>query len=140
MNKFKLTVYVQRRPHMRCPNLEYLLHSGLSALQQMFDKEEIDPTVTELTFMFPERWLNVVEERSLLRRLEHFYPNLTDVRIYTQSVYILQCVAKKDILILSSEDECAKIAQEGDLVHESTTGRLWYKNAVGYSGFTTKDK
>ena len=130
MRNFKLTVYVQRRPHMRCPNLEYLLNVGLSALQQMFDKEEIDPLVTKLELMFPERWLNIVEERSLLRRLEHFYPNLTEVKIYTQSVYILQCVSNKDIVIISSEDECAEIARTGNIVDESVTGRLWYKNAI----------
>ena len=112
MNNFKLTVYVQRRPHLRDEKLEYSLYLGYGVLKQIFDDEIVDPTVKNVTFFYPERWLNIVEERSLYQRLEHFCPNLETVTIVTQSVYIIQCTRKEDIQIISSEDEIEQIEKK----------------------------
>lgn len=124
---FELMVYVQRRPHMRDENLEFQLHIGQRVLRQVFDEERVDPSVTEVEFFYPERWMNIVEERSLYMRLQHFCPNLKKVFIITQSVYIIQCTPSSMVRIAQSEDEQQKGAG-GKLTQESTTGRLWYEN------------
>lgn len=124
---FELMVYVQRRPHMRDENLEFQLHIGQGVLRQVFDDERIDPSVTEVQFFYPERWMNIIEERSLYQRLQHFCPNLKKVSIVTQSVYIIQCTPSSMVRITQSEDEQQKGAG-GKLTQESVTGRLWYEN------------
>ena len=125
MHKFKLTVYVTRRPWMRDPNLEYMFTQGLGVLQTLFDVESPPEllNIKQVSFWYPERYLNIVEERSLLRRLDKSCPQLEQVEIITQSVYLLQTVSNKDIKILSSEEEDRK-----ELQQESDTGKLWNSN------------
>lgn len=125
--KFKLKVLIQRRPHMRDDNLEYVFMIGISVLRQIFDEERVDPTLKKVVLYFPERYMNIVEERCLFDRLAHFCPNLESVEIMTQSVYIIQCAPKGSCLILQSPDE-----QENGITESSTTGRLWRNNAHGY--------
>jgi hypothetical protein len=127
---FKLEVFVQRRPHMRDENLEMMLHIGMGVLKQIFDDERVDGSIKEVVFYYPERWMNIVEERSLYDRLEKFCPNLNYVKIITQSVYIIQCTDAQSVKILSSEDEISRKGDNGGLTQESTEGRLWYKNAM----------
>ena len=124
---FEIMVYVQRRPHMRDHNLEYLCQFGTGVLRQIFDEERIDNNVKELQLFFPERYMNIVEERSLYDRLMHFCPNLQKLTITTQSVYIMQCTPAESIRILASKDE-----QENGVPQEATTGRLWRDNCHGY--------
>ena len=125
---FELQVCIQRRPHMRDENLEYMLHMGQGVLKQIFDQERVDDTITEVEFFYPERWLNIVEERSLFQRLVRFCPNLKKVRIVTQSVYIIQCTPASCCFIVKSEDEQQREEQERGLTQEGETGRLWYTN------------
>ena len=124
---FTTTVYVQRRPHMRDDNLEYLFQLGRSVLDQIFDKEVIDVSITHLTLYFPERHMNIIEERSLYDRLAHFCPNLESLVITTQSVYIIQTTKAENVQIIASEEEV-----NGELPQESATGRLWFPNCHGY--------
>lgn len=125
---FILEVYVQRRPHMRDESLEMELYMGLSVLKNCFDDEVVDTKTTEVFFSYPERWMNIIEERSLYGRLVRLYPNLKKVRIKTQSVYIIQSTPAGRIAIVSSEDEQAMISLNGGLSQEAKEGRLWYAN------------
>lgn len=129
---FEIKVLVQRRPHMRDENLEMVMHMGQNVLRQIFDEERVDANIKQLTMYFPERWMNIVEERSLWDRLQKYCPNLEKVEIMTQSVYIMQCTRAENILIVTSEDEIARKKAEGKLTQESVTGRLWYKNVHGF--------
>lgn len=113
-------VCVTLRPWMRDPNLEYTNYIGYSVLQTLFDTEIVDPNVKSFVLYHPERHLNIVEERSLFNRMAHLLPNLKDVQIFTQSVYIMQTVERENIRIIGSEDDGCQ--------QESTTGRLWNKN------------
>jgi hypothetical protein len=110
---------------MRDPNLEYMFTQGLGVLQTLFDVESPPEllNIKQVSFWYPERYLNIVEERSLLRRLDKSCPQLEQVEIITQSVYLLQTVSNKDIKILSSEEEDRK-----ELQQESDTGKLWNSN------------
>lgn len=124
---FEIKLLVQRRPHMRDGNLEYLFMIGTGVLRQIFDEERVDPTVKELTLFFPERYMNIVEERSLYNRLEHFCPNLKKLNITTQSVYLMQMTPNGCVFIVQSKDE-----QDNGITQEGTTGRLWCNNVHGY--------
>lgn len=125
---FKLTLLVQRRPHMRDSNLEYLFMLGFGVLRQCFDEEKVDNSIEHVTLYYPERYLNIVEERSLYSRLMKYCPNLIELTITTQSVYLIQCTSNKDIRILQSEDE-----RLNGITQESDTGRLWRDNCHGYN-------
>lgn len=126
----KINLFVQQRPHMRDSNLEYYLHMGTVVLKQIFDEERVDTNIKTLELFYPERWLNIVEEQSLFRRLEKFCPNLESVTIITQSVNLICMCKKEDIRILSSEDQIKR--SEYGLTQASVTGRLWYKNVLNF--------
>jgi hypothetical protein len=134
MNQYPFTIklLVQRRPHMRDDNLEMVMHMGTRVLRQIFDEMRVDPKLENVVMYFPERWMNIIEERSLWDRLAKYCPNLKSVEIMTQSVYIIQCTRAENVLIVCSEDEVARIAAEGGLTQESSEGRLWYKNVHGF--------
>lgn len=117
--KFKLEVFVSRRPHMRDDNLEMMLYIGRNILENLFDKEEVDEHTKQVQMWFPERWCNIVEERSLLLRLERLYPNLELVQIMTQSVYLIQCTPAASCFICKDVDP---------LPSESLYGKLWLRN------------
>lgn len=126
---FELEVLVYQRPHMRDEALEYEFYMGRPHLDNLFDKEIVDTQTTHLFFSFPERWLNIVEERSLYPRIAALYPNLKKLTIKTQSVYILQCTAAKHIKIVRYEgDESLPLPQE------AVTGRLWLRNVGNLLG------
>lgn len=119
---FELKVYIYRRPHMRSEALEFELGMGRSALENMFDDEVVNQKETSLYFSFPERWLNIVEERSLYQRIQRFYPNVKQVVIRTQSVYIIQSTPSGCCHIVQAPEE----QQPGfKLQQEAATGRLW---------------
>lgn len=113
--KFDLTVYLFRRPFMRCEALEMEMYMGQSQLKTMFDDERVDESVTSLFLSFPERWMNIVEERSLYPRIEKYLPNCKEVTIKTQSVYILQSTRAEDIKIVADEEERTYTALTGIL-------------------------
>lgn len=120
---FDLTVYITRRPHMRCESLEYELHMGRTILENLFDREVVDTQTAEIYLSYPERWCNIVEERSIYDRLKRLYPNLKKVTIKTQSVYIIQSTPGGCCQIVSGKEEQGK-----PLPQESDTGRLWFPN------------
>ena len=99
----------------------YFYQIGRSVLEQIFDKEVVDESVTRLTLYYPERYMNIIEERSLYDRLAVYCPKLESVEIMTQSGYIIQCTKAEDIKILMSKEEL-----EGPFPRESATGRLWF--------------
>ena len=114
---YDLKVFVTRRPHMRDNTLEFMLHRGKRVLEQLFDHEVVDESVERIELIHPERWLNIVEERSLFDRIERYFPNIKQVRILTQSVYIIQCTPGKNIYIIQEDSE---------LPQESVTGKLYF--------------
>ena len=59
---------------MRDDNLEMERFIGTDVLRSIFDEEKERPDVNSLFLSFPERWMNIVEERSLYGRLERFLP------------------------------------------------------------------
>ncbi|WP_206165750.1 hypothetical protein, partial [Citrobacter braakii] len=64
---------------------------GMDFLRTLFDKMEVRPDITSVKLSFPERWLNIVEQRSIYDRAVKYCPNLKELIIKTHSVYITQC-------------------------------------------------
>lgn len=126
--KFDLTVLIYRRPDMMDESLEYELYMGMAQLKNMFNEEKIDEKTTELFFSFPERWLNIIQERCLYQRIEKFYPNVKKVTIKTHSVYIIQATKSENCLIVD---------EGGPMMESCTTGPTSYPppmNVVNANG------
>lgn len=99
----ELKVYIHRRPNLRDPFLEYEAFMGRDVLESMFDKMQVRSDVENLFLSFPERWLNIVEQRALLTtKVKEFLPNLKTLTIKTHSVYIIQCVRKENLCIVDT--------------------------------------
>lgn len=113
-----LAVLVYQRPHMRDELLEMELGMSRRLLVDLFDNETNTELlkVEEAHFSFPERWLNIVEERSLFARLDRWCPNLKKVTLKTQSPHIIQC---------TPNGHCFVVQVETPLPQESISGRLW---------------
>ena len=123
---FEIVVQIHRRPHMRCDNLEMELYAGQGILRNLFDRMEVDKSTTIVQFSFPERWCNIVEERSIYDRLQKYYPNLKKVIIKTQSVYIIQSTPAGSCFIVCGPEESAYIEKHGKLPQESSEGSLCF--------------
>jgi hypothetical protein len=87
---------------------------------------EIDTKTTSVFLSFPERWCNIIEERSIYDRLAKFYPNLKTLNIKTQSVYIIQQTPAGCVGIVSSDAEREYVETVGNLPQESDSGRLCF--------------
>lgn len=77
---------------------------GRGVLESIFDKMEMREDVKTLLLSFPERWLNIIEQRSLYKRLEAYCPNLKSVMIKTHSVYIIQVTHAMNVGIVHEEE------------------------------------
>ena len=134
---FEITVYVLRRPHMRDESLEFELSMGRNHLDNIFDREQVDTQTTSLYFSFPERWMNIVEERSLYDRIQLLYPNLKKLTIKTQSVYIIQCTPAGSVKIVAGEEEQAYLSLNTQLPQEQKTGKMWFANPMNFINANT---
>lgn len=118
---FDLQVYVYRRANMLDESLEYELYMGTHHLRRMFIDEKVDESTTELFFSFPERWLNIIQERSLYIRIQKFFPNVKKVVIKTQSVFIIQNTKSDCVQIVVTDEE-----QGQSLYQECASGPTYY--------------
>lgn len=112
---FELQVLLYSRAHLRDDNLNMEMYVGLRVLEGLFDRMEEQPDVTDLFLSFPERFLNILEQRALYRRLERYCPNLKSVQIKTHSVYIIQCTA----------NTCCGIVDSAVGIDEKDEGKLY---------------
>jgi hypothetical protein len=108
MNKrtypFNIEVIIYRRPHLRDDALNFEAYMGYGVLESLFDKMETI-FVKDIFLSYPERWLNIIEQRQLFNRLRRYCPMLESVKIKTHSVYIVQCTS----------NECAKLVKDSSL-------------------------
>lgn len=119
---FEIEVFIQRRPDMMDESLEYEMFMGMNQLKSMFKTEQIDASCTTLFLSFPERWLNVIQQRCLFDRCKKFLPNLKKLTIKTHSVYIIQCTRAENVLIVSGKDEQEYVKLNGILPQECDSG------------------
>lgn len=115
MYKFELEVFVFRRPNFLDEDFEYESYVGQSVLRNLFIKQQIDNDTNTILLSFPERWLNIIQERVLVARLNHYYPNLKKVTIKTHSVYILQTVKSDNVRIVGEDNLPDEVNPDGSI-------------------------
>lgn len=102
--RFELEVYVDTRPNLRHETVENDAYLGRNVLECLFDRmEQVDDKM--LTLSYPERWLNLVEQRQLFKRIEKYCPNMEKVIVLTHSVYIIQCTPNTCCKVFREEDD-----------------------------------
>lgn len=131
MHPYEINVRCHRRPNLLDDDFEYKSYIGRDVLSNLFCHQKIDEKTTHIELWFPERWLNIIQERSLFIRLDKYYPNLKSIKIDTQSVYILQCVSKNDIRIIMGADEIAWQEAGHTLPQESVDKKTSFKIPSG---------
>lgn len=97
-----LKVYVFRRPNMFKVHDNYYNMIGYGELKHMYTIENYISGVSELTLYYPERFLNIIEQRDLVNRIEKV--GYKKASIVTSSVYIIQCVDSKNVRIYEDEN------------------------------------
>jgi len=107
-----LEVLCMRRPWLRDPNLETELHMGRGVLDNIFDERVVEARTTHIFLSYPERWTNIIEQRLILPRVAHYYPNLKYLQIKTHSVYIIQCCPNVCVKLFTAEEEPDGLASE----------------------------
>jgi len=108
------TVIVHRRPNMRANNHEMKMFIGRETIENLFEKQEIKDDKKKINIYFPESWCNILELRVILRRIQHFYPNIESVRIETHSVYLIQTCYNVFVQVLQDGD----FHENGDKIYD----------------------
>ena len=84
--------------------------SKVGELEKLFTIEDYKCEEQALELYYPERFLNIVEQRALVQRIENA-ENYTACRITTSSVYIIQCCRSQQIGIAQVEGESMSESQ-----------------------------
>ena len=114
-------VMVYTRPNMR--NDEMSFYIGSKVYKDIFDDRKTSHETGNFALIYPERFLNVIEQRMLCSLFWYYYPMATKVSVLTHSVYIIQCTKKECIQIahfdyqdkwdMSEDVNCAEDFVEG---------------------------
>lgn len=97
----ELKVIVYRRPNMFAVQNNMYNLMGLGELEKLFTIEDYKTTHKSVTWFYPERFLNILEQRALAARAEQ--AGFQDVTIITHSVYIVQTINNTNIGIVQDE-------------------------------------
>jgi len=103
---FKVRVGMPYRRPPRHQMWEFFLDMGRMDIDRVFDKSSFGGTGT-LTFVFPERWMNVSEQRNFMHQLNK-HPEaetLKQVDIITHSALMLGDFTKYMIRVLKWDDD-----------------------------------
>jgi hypothetical protein len=113
-----IKVWVYQRPNMFEVNDNLFNMTGYSELKRLYSGEADFkvPAGSKLQLFYPERFLNVIEERQLVFRAEK--AGYDSLEITTHSVYIIQTIHRENIKIVSREN-CP-------LLQETDEGKLSY--------------
>lgn len=107
----EIEVIVFRRPNMFKVNDNLFNMVGYIDLEGIFTNENYKPLSKTIELYYPERFLNILEERTLIRRLESF--GFEKVKITTHSEHICTTVP----------NDCLRVVQD-ELIEESSQFRL----------------
>lgn len=97
----ELKVVVYKRPNMFIVNESPINMLGVSTLKSLFHDEGFKDTNSSLTLLYPERFLNVLEQRDLINRISK--QNYTNVHIVTHSCFIIQTIPKDNLRVVNDE-------------------------------------
>lgn len=98
----KVEVIVFKRPNMFVVHTNTLNMLGYGHLEQLYSDPEYKVKGGTLQLTFPERFLNILEQRVLVERAKQ--AGFDKLIITTHSVYIIQTVHSKDIRIVQDTE------------------------------------
>jgi hypothetical protein len=102
----KIEVIAYQRPDLMAYDAQMSAYIGLDVYQYLFRGVQEVRRDTGLLLIFPERWLNIVEQRELISRITERMPWVSSVTIKTHSPFILQMVRSECIqVVLGVEGE-----------------------------------
>lgn len=104
----RLLVVVEKRPNLKDGN-QFFMCAGMKQYAEAFTGFKIFIDQKSFHLEYPERWLNIVEQRVLYQALRLTYPNCS-FTIRTHSVYIIQCTRNLSVGIKQTDD-----IQEGNI-------------------------
>lgn len=128
----KIECRIYTRPDFLEGDFEYESYVGINHLKNCFKIKKVeqvcDPVYKSntITLSFPERWLNVLEQRALVDRVKQYYPNCEELIIKTHSVYIIQTLHSEQCFIVDSDQ--VKIL-EGDEELSAPMPDLFFRGA-----------
>lgn len=98
----ELTLLLFKRPDMLSVHQNMFNLAGFNELENLFRVEDYKTSHKEVLWYYPERFLNILEQRVLVARAEA--AGYEKVEIVTNSVYIVQTVEAKHIRIVQDEN------------------------------------
>lgn len=123
---------IYTRPDFLDGDFEYEGYVGINHLRNCFKTKRVeqicDPVykTNTITLSFPERWLNVLEQRSLTDRVKKYYPTCDRLIIKTHSVYIIQTIHKEECFMMDAQQ---RVITEGAEQLSATMDDLFFKGA-----------
>ncbi len=117
-----IEVLVYRRPNMFTVNMNLYNQVGVGELEKLFTIEDYVCEEQALELFYPERFLNIVEQRALIERIIKA-KNYTKCRITTQSPFIIQT---------SSNVRIAQV--KGERMDEKQFKMSWEESGMPFDG------
>ena len=103
--EIELKVLLHNRPYLRDDNLEFKFMVGYSCLKKIFDNMIIDESIKRVELYFPERNINILEQRQLLGRIFTYFPNINWIYIETHSPFIVQSIPNGHVFVVQYENQ-----------------------------------
>jgi hypothetical protein len=132
---FEAKLFIYTRPNLRDEDLEMEMFMGRNVLESIYDRMEVLENIKSLFLSFPERWLNIIEQRQLWERLAKYCPNLEEVQVKTHSVFIIQCTPNKCCFIMDKT-----LPDDGDLAGKNYHDGPMAGNLFDMSGLNVVGK
>lgn len=106
--EIKLSVILHNRPHLRNDSFEYKFQIGYGLLCKLFDDLTIDTSVNTISLYFPERHINILEQRVLLDRILYYFPNIESINIETHSPFIVQSIPNGHLGVIQYKNQVSE--------------------------------
>jgi len=98
-----LTVKTITRPNLR--DDEMFVYVGQPFLRDLFDTDKDMSEYKSVVLQYPERWLNILEQRALLTAVQQYCPLLEKLEIRTHSAFIIQCSPTGTVFVCDKPDD-----------------------------------
>ncbi len=102
-----LTVHTVTRPNLRSG--EMFVYVGQRFLIDLFDTNDDMSHYQDVSLIYPERWLNIVEQRALFQVIQIRCPLLNKLFVKTHSAFILQCSPSGTVFIIDKPDDYPEV-------------------------------
>lgn len=97
----KLKVILYKRPNMFIVNENMYNMLGVGELKNMYTIENYKTKHKDLILFYPERFLNILEIRCLISRIEN--AGFENVEITTHSAYLITTVKSENVGVVDDE-------------------------------------